>query len=152
MRMGKHFLLVLGLSALAVLMTAAPPQDEKAADRVLKVKLNYTGVGPVDDKHKIFVALWDSPDFTTGGAIPIATDGTSAKDGTVTFHNVTKSPVYASAAYDPKGTWDGQSGPPPSGSSLGLYSKTQGKPEPIDIPARKTIEIELTFDDSFKMP
>jgi hypothetical protein len=34
---------------------------------------------------------------------------------------------------------------------LGLYSKTPGKPEPIDAKPGKTVEIDLTFDDSVKM-
>ena len=62
-----------------------------------------------------------------------------------------KVPAYVSAAYDPKGEWDGQSGPPPEGSSLGLYSKTPGQPEPIEIQPGKTATIELSFDDRVKM-
>jgi hypothetical protein len=151
--MKKYVGLGMSLLAVAIFSGAAPSQTEKAPERVLKVKVSYTGAGSVDEKHQIFVALWDSPDFMTGvGGIPIATAATSAKDGTVTFDRVTKSPVYASTAYDPKGSWDGQSGPPPSGSSLGVYSKTPGKPEPIDVPTGKTIQVEISFDDSYKMP
>jgi hypothetical protein len=55
-----------------------------------------------------------------------------------------------SAVYDPSGQWDAQS-QPPEGSSLGLYSKTPGTPEPIDLKPGKTVSIELAFDDSVKM-
>jgi hypothetical protein len=47
---------------------------------------------------------------------------------------------------------DGQSGPPPSGSSLGLYSTSPGEPAPLKLEDGKTVEIDLTFDDSAKMP
>ncbi|MGA3043894.1 MAG: hypothetical protein ABSF54_24230, partial [Bryobacteraceae bacterium] len=75
-----------------------------------------------------------------------------AKDGTVTFSEIAASPVYAAAIYDPTGGYDGQSGPPPSGSSAGLYTKEPPKPAPIAIDAGKTADIVLPFDDTIKMP
>ena len=45
--------------------------------------------------------------------------------GTVTFSKVKKVPAYVSAVYDSKGEWDGQSGPPPDGSSLGLQQNSR---------------------------
>lgn len=125
-------------------------QDKNSGTRTIKVRLNYTGSGAVDEKHRISVALWNSPDFMSGGGMPEALGLATSKDATVTI-TATTSPVYVSAAYDPSGNWDGQSGPPPAGSSLGLYSKTPGKPEPIEVSPGKTAEIELTFDDSVKM-
>jgi len=126
--------------------------QEKAATRTLKVKVNYTGSGTVDEKHKIQVFMFDSPDFTQGNAMPTGMQMTAAKDGTVTFTDIAGSPVYAAAIYDPTGGYDGASGPPPSGSSAGMYTKEPPKPAPIDIEAGKTVEIELAFDDSQKMP
>src|ERR1017187_8142118 len=42
----------------------AEKAPEKApAGRTLKVKLKYTGPGTVDEKHKIFVFVFDTPDF-----------------------------------------------------------------------------------------
>ena len=116
----------------------------------LQVKLNYSGTGTVDEKHKIYVVLWDSPDFVKSELIPFAIQPASSKDGVVTFEDVKKMPVYVSAAYDPNGQWNAQS-PPPDGSSLGLYSKTPGQPEPVDLKPGKTTTIELAFDDSVKM-
>jgi len=125
--------------------------QESSAGSTLEVHLSYTGSGTVDDKHKIYVVLWDSPAFVSGGEVmPLELQPLTTKQGTVTFSNVKKSPAYVSAAYDPKGEWAGQSAPP-DGSSLGLYSKTPGKPEPIDIEAGKAASIELSFDDSVKM-
>jgi hypothetical protein len=97
------------------------------------------------------VVLWDSPDFVTGQAMPVELQSSTDKRGTVKFSNVQKIPAYVSVAYDPTGEWDAQSGPPPEGTSLGLYSKTPGKPEPIDIKPGTTASIELLFDDSIKM-
>jgi hypothetical protein len=135
-------------------LSVAGPQRAVSQDAstpsVLKVHLNYTGSGTVDETHKIYVVLWDSPDFVTGQGMPVELQPSADKRGTVSF-DVKKIPAYVSAAYDPKGGWDGQSGPPPDGSSLGLYSKTPGKPEPIEIKPGKTATIELSFDDSVKM-
>ena len=41
---------------------------------------------------------------------------------------------------------------PPSGASMGMYSKTPGTPEPIKIEPGETVTVEVPFDDSFKMP
>ena len=73
-----------------------------------------------------------------------------SKKGTVTFSNVQKVPAYVSAAYDPTGAWDAQS-PPPSGSSLGMYTKNPPDPEPIDVALGKTVKVSVTFDDSARV-
>jgi hypothetical protein len=130
----------------------AKAEEKAAGTRTLKVKLHYTGAGRVDDQHKIFVVLFDSPEFTKGeGAPPFAMKSATAKDKTVTFSDFTISPVYAAASYDPTGHYDGRSGPPPSGSSLGMYSKTPGIPEPINVKAGTPVQIEIALDDSVKM-
>jgi len=140
----------------AVLLVAGVSQQgfaqEKAKSRTLKVKLNYTGSGPVDDKHRIIVFLFDSPDFTQGGVMPFAEKDGAAKDAVVTFSDLDRSPVYVSCVYDPTGGYDGQSGPPPSGSSLGMYTTEPPAPGAVKIDEGKTAEIALPFDDSFKMP
>src|ERR1700726_4432900 len=120
--------------------------------QTIQVQVNYTGSGTVNAGHKIFVALWDSPDFVNGGGPPVAIKSVDSKTGTATFSGVSKVPAYVSTAYDPAGNWDGQSGPPPSGSSLGMYSKNPPAPDPIDVPAGKTVKVKLTFDDTVKVP
>jgi hypothetical protein len=153
--MKLHDGLVFGLLILAMVAPAAQqekPAEKKAAPRVLKVKLNYTGSGQVDSKHPIIVFLFESPDFAQGDVMPFASMPASAKDQTVVFSDVGQSPVYVVTVYDPAGNYDGQSGPPPSGSSTGMYFKTPGTPEPVKIEPGQTVQIELTFDDSSKMP
>ena len=130
---------------------AATAQEKAPPPRTLKVNLHYTGAGTVDDKHLIFAFLFDSPDFMKGQAMPIAFQHTNSKDGVVTFSDLARSPVYVSVAYDPNGAYDGQSGPPPSGSSLGMYMVTPGEPGPIEIEPGKTTSVDLPFDDSYKM-
>ena len=149
--MKKSFYLAAGLLILASAFQPGRAQD-KAATRTLKVNVKYTGSGTVDDKHKIQVFLFDSPDFTGGQAMPTGMQMTASKNGTVTFADIAGSPVYAAAIYDPKGEYDGASGPPPSGSSAGLYTKEPPKPGPINIDAGKAVEIDLAFDDTIKMP
>ncbi len=152
--MRKFCCLTAGMLVLALMPLAAqqPKPEEKAAPRTLKIKLNYTGAGTVDSKHPIIVFLFDSPDFVQGSVMPFATQSAQAKDATLTFPDLTASPVYAVAVFDPTGGYDGQSGPPPSRSSMGMYGKTPGTPEPIKIDPGKTVEIELAFDDTAKMP
>ena len=139
--------------ALAVVAAGSMLQHGNAQDknRTLKVQVHYTGSGTVDDKHKIILFLFDSPDFVSGGVMPFSMKTASSKDGTVVFEDVGKSPVYAATIYDPKGEYDGQSGPP-SGASLGMYGQETGKPAPIAIEEGKTATIDLPFDDTAKMP
>ena len=153
--MRKYFYALFGLVLFTLLTQAARQEkhEEKAASsRTLKIKLKYTGAGTVDEKHRIFVVLFDSPEFTHGGAMPMATKAATAKDETVTFSDLTTSPVYIAASYDPSGNYDGESGPPPSGASLGMYSKTPGTPEPVTLEAGKTVQVEVVFNDTVKMP
>jgi hypothetical protein len=118
-------------------------------DRTIQVEISYTGSGTVDGNHKIYVALWDSADFS--GGPPADTQSLDSKTGTVTFKNVQTVPAYVSAAYDPSGKWEAQS-PPPSGSSLGMYSVKPPTPAPIQVEPGKTAKVKLTFDDSIKEP
>jgi len=120
-----------------------------ADKRTIQVEINYTGSGTVNGSHKIHVALWNSADL--GGGPPTAVESLDSKKGTVTFSNVSKVPAYVTAAYDPTGAWDAQS-PPPSGSSLGMYSKNPPTPQPIDVAPGKTVKVSITFDDSVKVP
>ncbi|HTT63099.1 MAG TPA: hypothetical protein VMG35_14695 [Bryobacteraceae bacterium] len=149
--MKLSFCLAAGLLILASGFQFGKAQD-KTTTRTLKVKVNYTGSGTVDDKHKIQVFMFDSPDFAQGNGMPTGMQMTAAKDGTVTFTEIAGSPVYLAAVYDPSGGYDGESGPPPTGSSLGMYTKEPPKPEPINIDPGKTAEVELPFDDTAKMP
>jgi hypothetical protein len=149
--MTKHLSIAFGVLLFG--FAAALPQQAQEKGGTIRVQLNYTGTGTVDQTHKIFVALWDTAEFMEPNAhvMPVAVESTASKNGTVTFSDVKKSPAYVSSAYDATGKWDGQSGPPPAGTSLGVYSKTPGKAEPIDVAPGKTAEATISFDDSIKM-
>lgn len=144
--MGKHFWTTLGLF---VLVTAAALAQTGADRRTIQVDVTYTGTGTVDSSHKIYVALWESADLTSGP--PAAVQSVASKKGRATFSNVQKVPAYVTTAYDPTGRWDAQT-PPPSGSSLGMYSKKLPNPEPIDVAPGKATTVAITFDDSVKVP
>lgn len=146
--MKRHLGLALGVFAAAALLAAA---GQNAGNSQLEVMIHYTGASTVDDSHKIYVALWNAPDFVQpdNHAMPIDVKSLASKNGSVTFSDIKASPVYVSTAYDPKGAWDAQS-MPPAGSSLGLYSKQPGKPAPIDVKPGHKATVHLTFDDSVK--
>jgi hypothetical protein len=144
--MSKRICTTLGL----FLLFAAGALAQTSADkRTIQVEINYTGSGTVNASHKIYVALWDSSDLS--GGPPAAVESLDSKKGTVTFSNVQKVPAYVSAAYDPSGAWDAQS-PPPSGSSLGMYSRNPPNPQPIDVAPGKSVKVSISFDDSVKVP
>ena len=143
----------IALGGVLLLSLGALPQQAQEKGGTIRVQINYTGTGTVDQTHKIFVALWDSPDFAQPNAnvMPVAVKYVASKNGIVSFLDVQKTPAYVSTAYDPTGNWDGQSGPPPKGSSLGMYSKAPPKPEAIDIASGKSTKVTITLDDSQKM-
>ena len=121
----------------------------------LQVHASYTGSGKVDDSHRFYVALWDTPDFIKEGANtlkPIGTARIMSKSGTATFENVAKTSVYLSMAYDATGKWTDPQSDPPAGTSLGLYSKEPGVPEPIELEPGKTTPVSAELDDSYQKP
>ena len=131
---------------------AAKPAEKAPAGRTLKVKLKYTGPGTVDEKHRIFVFVFDTPDFVRReDVMPIAYDSGAAKDATLTISDVATSPVYLIAIYDPTGGYEGMS-KPPTGCYLGIYGTTPGEPGAIAIEAGKTAQVDVAFDDTIKMP
>ena len=128
---------------------AASGVAQTNAGRTIQVEINYTGSGTVNASHVIYVALWDSSDFNSGP--PAAVKSLDSKKGTVTFSDVQRAPAYITTAYDPTGSWDAQS-PPPPGCSLGMYSKNPPKAEPIDVVPGNPVKVSITFDDSVKVP
>ena len=139
------------LGALVFWSQPAESAASRQQGRTAQVQIQYTGSGKVDDSHKIYVALWDSPDFTSPNytAAPVAVQSTGSKNGTVEFSNVQKVPAYVSAAFDPTGKWDALSSPP-AGSSLGMVSKAPPKPDAIDVAQGQTAKVTLKFNDSVK--
>lgn len=137
------------LSSIAVAIANA----SGAKGSILQVHVTYTGAGAVDNAHKLYVALWDTPDFIKDGSgtMPIALKFVTAKSAVAEFTDLDKNPVYVSMAFDPTGKWDAQS-QPPSGTSLGLYSTEPGVPAPIQLDQGKTTKVDATLDDSYKAP
>ena len=85
------------------------------------VTVNYTGKGVVDAGHSILVFLFSDPNVGPQSQ-PLGPPQIAQKNGaTVTFSGVTTKPVYVFAIYNEKGTYDGQSGPPPAGTPVGMY-------------------------------
>jgi uncharacterized protein (DUF2141 family) len=121
-----------------------------ANNGTLKLKLIYKGEGKVDAEHRIIVFLFDNPDFAQGNVMPTGTQNIDTKEKTVTFSDLSPADYYLVAIFDPEGKYDGQS-MPPTGSSIGLYSKNPPAPEAIKVEEGKTAEVELSFDDSIKM-
>lgn len=147
---------VLTLAVLAAVLclsqTSAWCQDQAAAGRTLKVTIKYTGAGTVDDAHQIYLFIFDTPDIQTG-PMPIGMSSTAKNESVVAIENLSASPVYVAAVFDSSGTYDGVSGPPPSGSPAAMYMVEQpGVATPIKIEPGQAAEIEFVFDDSFKMP
>ena len=166
-----HTVALPAISVLLFMAVSASAQTNSrpaATDTVLNVKLNYTGAGTVDEKHKIYVLVFDSDPFTAEnlaeiGAKPakasadgpkttyvLARQGAAAKNQTVSFKALPASPVYVAAFFDQSGTYDGRNDPGHASPS-GLYGKP-GKPDPVQLTAGKPTEVTVAFDDSTKTP
>lgn len=132
-----------------------PDQAQPSAqsqEGTLKLTVKYTGSeGTVDQTHKLWVFLFDTPEFSSGQIMPIRYESIAENEGTLTF-TFTIPAVYLAVAYDKQGGYE-MTGPPPPGTPLGIYmtGETQG-PSPIKIEPGKTTEIQMQFDDSIKMP
>ena len=120
---------------------AVVPVSLQAGD--ISVAASYKGKGPVDDKHKILVFLFDHPNPTAGSS-PLATLSIAKNGDVVTFKGVTAKTAYVTMVYDEKSNYDGNS-PPPVGAPIGSYSKG-GKP----IPVKPGDKVKATFDDSVR--
>jgi len=165
----ENAILLVFIMALAVMALGGTPAATKAAARrTLKVKLNYTGAGVVDEKHQIYVLLSDANPYLAstlvdatsqptppapepGVAHLLVRQGAAGKDKTVTFRGLGVSPVYAVAFFDKNGTSNGQL-ESASKVPMGMYGPSPDRLEPIKIEPGKTLQIVLTFDDSRTTP
>lgn len=153
---------ILGLMLFVLAATAAslhaqarqatpPPAKPAAAPAIaatdVAVTVNYTGKGVVDAGHSILVFLFSDPKVGPDSR-PLGPPQIAQKNGaTVTFSGVTTKPVYVFAIYNEKGTYDGQSGPPPAGTPIGMYGTAKG-PTAV-TPGMKT-PVKLTFTGATK--
>jgi len=166
--MKKKCAALLALVLLVLVAALQASEKDKTGRPILKVKINYAGAGTVDQKHKIFVLLFDANPFTASTLIdstaattpPTPATGVShilrrlsatAKNETLTFIDLSTTPVYAAAFLDQNSSYDGRSDPV-SGAPMGVYIRAPSKVEPIALEDGKTVEIVLSFDDSTKTP
>jgi hypothetical protein len=144
----RHFL----LSATVFAQLAKSQPQTPAPDSTLEVRVSYTGEGVVDPSHKLYVMLWDTPDFAKDGSKlkPVDSKAVTTKSAAVQFTKIKKSPVYISMVYDPQGRYTGKVPAPPE-ASVGLYSSEQGIPTPIELKPGQTASVTARLDDSTKL-
>jgi hypothetical protein len=114
----------------------------------VKVTVNYSGKGDVNDSHRLWVWLFDSPNIGAG-SIPIDEMSLDTNGGTATFDAVAAGEVWIAVAYDVNGNFGG-SAPPPSGSPVATYGMAKGAPASV-TPGEKGA-VTFTFGDSVRMP
>jgi hypothetical protein len=144
-------LLTLALGVLAAISWPLPaPVAAQTPPSTLKVTVRYTGVGQVDASHKVFIWLFDNPDFMTnpGSVIPVAESALQRNGDVATFSGVTAAQVWIAVMYDQGGGFEGNA-PPPSGSPAGTYLEN-GQPAPVAT--GPTGSVTVNFDDSFRVP
>ena len=127
----------------AVSSAAVLPRFLAAGDVVVTV--TYTGKGKVDDTHEILVFLFDQP-TPTADSMPLGMQTTTKSGDTVTFKDVSVSPVYVLMVYDEQANYSGGE-PPPPGAPIGSYQK-DGKPIPVT--PGPDAKIKVSFDDSVR--
>ena len=116
----------------------------------LEVTVNYAGPGEVDAGHAVYLALYSTADMQPDNII--GTQIVTANGETATFENVAAAAVYVSAFYDEQGGWN-PAAPVPSGSPAGAYVAAGSfAPSPIAVGAGETAQVELVFDDAFRIP
>ena len=134
-----------GFAAVSVLLMAGLVWA--AQGRTLKVTVNYTGNDEVSATNAVFVSVWTSP--PVGDATGLLSGEVVRENGaTVTFENLTASPVYLVAFYDTQGD-----GIIASGMPFGAYGvDAYGAPSAIVVGDSQTVEVEISFDDTLRIP
>lgn len=122
---------------------------QEAASGKLSVVLNYTGGGTVDQNHRIWIWLFDTPNISTDSE-PIATGVVSSNGGAYKFVGLPKT-VYIAAAYDEKGGYDGTSGPPPPGTPYTIYGGGSGAATAVPT-GGDDASVTVSFDDTLRIP
>ena len=143
---------VLLTALLAVALTWSSNVFARAATDaagVVKVTIKYGGKGDVDDSHRLWVWLFDTPNIGPG-AMPIAETSIDKNGGVATFDAVSAPQVWIAVAYDVHGGFAGMA-PPPSGSPASTYGAAAGG-APAAVTPGENGAVTLAFDDTFKMP
>ncbi len=138
--------ILLTVTALAYAPATASSLDDTLAGDV-KVTVKYTGKGEVDDTHRLWIWLFDSPNIGPG-AMPISESSLTKNGDAATFKAVSAEQVWIAVAYDEKGGFAG-SAPPPTGAPVMIYGAETGAftaVAPGDDAA-----VTVTFNDSMRM-
>jgi hypothetical protein len=144
---------IAGLAAAVLVFSTAgagAEQAKPAADAgSVNVTVKYTGAGTVDDNRRIWVWLFDNPNIGQD-SIPIGEQSIAKNGGTASF-TTTSAQVYIAIAYDEKGGFMGQA-PPPTGSPIAMYGMTGPDTPPQPVAPGAKGKVNMTFDDSQRMP
>jgi hypothetical protein len=141
------FVMMMAIAAMHSTTAVAASGGTRVTAGTVKVTVNYKGKGTVDATHRVWVWLFSTPDIGPG-AMPIAEVAIDANGTLATFDGIDAERVWIAAAFDESGSMSGNA-PPPSGSPVGLYLGTDGTPKSV-VPGGSAVQ--LTFDDSFRMP
>ena len=118
----------------------------------LEVVVTYTGQdGEVSSDNPLVVVIFDTANMMQ--AAPIAQEVVTENGGTVSFSNLTVSPVYVAGIYDTHGTATDSPAPPP-GSPAAQYVRAGGSfaASPVELTEGETTKIALQITDLFRMP
>lgn len=119
---------------------APAPAAAASTDRTIAV--TYKGKGVVDATHDIIVFAFDHAEVNANSR-PLDHKYVQKNGGTATFSGLAD-PVYFFVVYDEKGDYDGQSGPPPAGTPMALYSGPKGEP----LQVKPGGKVKMTFTDA----
>lgn len=145
---------VLPVAAVALLGAAPGPavNDPIPAPAVneLAVTIKYEGPGEVNATHRLWIWLFDHPNFGPE-SMPLAEASIDRNGGTTSFQNL-PAVVYIAVAYDEMGGFMGQAAPP-AGSPVHVHGgMTGGQPTASPIRLGETKALTVTFDDAMRMP
>lgn len=142
--------LTLGVTLLATTGTAplAAVATDTTGAGALTVTVRYTGQGAVDDTHRIWIWLFDTPDISPD-SMPVREAFVSTNGGSTTIEGLGEDKVWIAVGYDQRGGSTGNA-PPASGSPVGIHAGTDGRPVPVAT-GDKAVAV-VTFDDSLRMP
>lgn len=141
---------VRALSLVLALLAASLPAAAAGAAEAdsVTVTVTYTGKGSVDEGHRLWLWVFDTPDIGPG-AMPVGEESLKINGGSVTLRGLGDRPVWIVSAYDEAGGFAGMA-PPPSGSPIGVYSADGRGPSPVS-PADGA-SVTVTFGDARRMP
>lgn len=122
------------------------PVAQPAADGVT-VTATYTGPGPVDEAHPIWVFILDtgsiSPDVR-----PLAWKPVSKNGAAVTFEAT--GTIYVRTAYAEQAGYDPASSGRPAGFPIGMFTDNGKTATPIT--AGPGTKVSVKFDDRVRLP